>query len=94
MVQVVHSMQLYRVVAGAQYAMKAVRVSKPGPPEDLEIATQVPIPIRHAGEVLVRMHATSVNPLDTKIRTLPSFMINKPKVIGLPCIRCICSVGK
>lgn len=60
--------------------MKAVRVITAGPPEAVEIAHNVSLPIRQPGEVLVKQHGSSINPLDYKILTMPSFMVKKPKV--------------
>ena len=60
--------------------MKAIRLLKPGPAEDLEITTEAPLPVRRRGEVLVKVHATSVNPVDCRLRSLPSVLLAKPKV--------------
>ena len=60
--------------------MKAVRLNKPGPPEDLDFTDTAPLPIRRRGELLVKLHATSVNPIDCKLRLFPGFILNKPKV--------------
>lgn len=62
--------------------MKAVRVITAGPPEAVEIAHNVSLPIRQPGEVLVKQHGSSINPLDYKILTMPSFMVKKPKILG------------
>lgn len=47
--------------------MKAIRVHEFGGPEVLQLE-QVPTPKPGLGEVLVRMHATGVNPVETYIR--------------------------
>src|SRR5262252_6134653 len=47
--------------------MKAIRVHKFGGPEVLRLE-EVPTPKPGPGEVLVRMHATGVNPVETYIR--------------------------
>ena len=47
--------------------MKAIRVHEFGGPEVLQLE-QVPTPKPGPGEVLVRMHATGVNPVETYIR--------------------------
>ncbi|MFI4874437.1 MAG: zinc-dependent alcohol dehydrogenase family protein [Blastopirellula sp. JB062] len=47
--------------------MKAVALRSFGGPEAFELC-DVPKPVPHAGQVLVRVHATSVNPLDYQIR--------------------------
>lgn len=38
-----------------------------GGPESFEL-TAVPKPVPHAGQVLVHVHATSINPLDYQVR--------------------------
>ena len=47
--------------------MKAIRIHGFGDPEVLEL-DDVPIPQPGEGELLVRIHAASVNPVDYKIR--------------------------
>ncbi len=47
--------------------MKAVVLKSFGGPESFELC-DVPKPVPHAGEVLVRVHATSINPLDYQVR--------------------------
>jgi NADPH:quinone reductase-like Zn-dependent oxidoreductase len=52
---------------------KAVRIHRFGGPEALQI-DEVAAPIPHANEVVLRVRAASVNPVDYKIRggaTLP-----------------------
>ena len=44
-------------------AMKAMVLKSFGGPESFELC-DVPKPEPHAGQVLVRVHATSINPLD------------------------------
>lgn len=48
--------------------MKAIRVEQFGPPEVLQLR-EVPTPVPAAGQVLVRLHAVGVNPVDTYIRS-------------------------
>jgi len=48
--------------------MRAVEFDKYGGPEELHVRT-VPRPEPRAGEVLVRVHGTSVNPVDVTIRS-------------------------
>jgi NADPH2:quinone reductase len=48
--------------------MKAIRVEEFGDPSVLHVA-QVPVPVPGAGEVLVRLHAAGVNPVETYIRS-------------------------
>lgn len=47
--------------------MHAVTFDAPGPPDALTL-TEIPIPARVNGEVLVRVHAAGVNPVDAKTR--------------------------
>lgn len=48
-------------------AMKALVLKSFGGPESFELV-DVPTPVPHAGQVLVRVHATSINPLDYQVR--------------------------
>jgi len=47
--------------------MNAVRIHRYGGPEVLTFE-EAPRPVAHAGEVLIRVHATSVNPFDSVVR--------------------------
>ncbi|MCE4059552.1 zinc-dependent alcohol dehydrogenase family protein [Pandoraea sputorum] len=47
--------------------MKAVVLKSFGGPESFALE-DVPTPVPHAGQVLVRVHATSINPLDYQVR--------------------------
>jgi NADPH:quinone reductase-like Zn-dependent oxidoreductase len=65
--------------------MRALRYDRFGPPEVLHVV-DVPEPVPHAGEVKVRVHAASLNPLDWKIRAghlrwLPVFR-RPPRTLG------------
>lgn len=52
---------------GSEATMKAIRFHEPGGPEVLKLE-ELPRPVPKAGEVLVRVHAAGVNPVDWKIR--------------------------
>ena len=47
--------------------MKAMRLKSFGGPDSFELC-EVPKPVPHTGHVLVRVHATSINPLDYQVR--------------------------
>jgi NADPH:quinone reductase-like Zn-dependent oxidoreductase len=47
--------------------MRAARIHAPGGPEALRVE-RVPVPVPAAGEVLVRIHHASVNPVDWKLQ--------------------------
>lgn len=47
--------------------MKAMMLESFGGPDSLELC-EVPKPVPHTGQVLVRVHATSINPLDYQVR--------------------------
>ncbi|KAK0067146.1 quinone oxidoreductase-like isoform X2 [Biomphalaria pfeifferi] len=49
--------------------MKAIRVAKFGGVENLKLETDVPIPTPSDSEVLIKIHAAGINPVDTYIRT-------------------------
>ena len=48
--------------------MKAIIFEKFGPPSVLQLVTEHPKPVRKAGELLVEVAATSINPVDFKTR--------------------------
>nr|MDQ3283308.1 NADP-dependent oxidoreductase [Acidobacteriota bacterium] len=58
---------LAATLAATQPTMRAVQIERFGGPEVLRVAT-VPRPTASAGELLVRVHAASVNPVDTYTR--------------------------
>ena len=65
--------------------MRALRYDRFGPPQVLHVV-DVPEPLPRAGEVKVRVHAASLNPLDWKIRAghvrwLPMFR-GPPRTLG------------
>ncbi|XP_031573088.1 quinone oxidoreductase-like [Actinia tenebrosa] len=53
----------------AAQVMRAVRVSQFGGPEVLKLMTDVLIPRVDKGQVLIKLHAAGVNPVDTYIRS-------------------------
>jgi NADPH2:quinone reductase len=60
--------------------MKAMVLRSFGGPESFELR-DVPKPVPHAGQVLVRVHATSINPLDYQVRRG-----DYPDLVQLPAI--------
>ena len=73
--------------------MKAIRVHQFGPPEVLQLET-LPDPVPAAGQVLVRVRASGVNPVDTYIRagnygTLPAV----PYIPGSDAAGTVAAVG-
>ena len=72
--------------------MKAYAQSKFGGPDCLEL-TDVPVPVPAAGEVLVRMRATSVNPYDWHLmrgeprvaRLMPGLVRSEERRVGKEC---------
>ncbi|MEP7454718.1 zinc-dependent alcohol dehydrogenase family protein [Phyllobacterium sp. SB3] len=62
--------------------MKAMTLNSFGGPEAFEL-TEVPKPVPHAGEVLVQVHATSINPLDYQVRRGDySDLVQLPAITG------------
>lgn len=55
------------LLAEADQTMRAVIIDRPGPPEELHEA-EVPLPLRVSSEVLIRVVAAGVNPIDAKTR--------------------------
>ena len=60
--------------------MKAITLTRFGGPEAFELR-EVPKPVPGAGQVLVRVHATSINPLDFQVRRG-----DYPDLVPLPAI--------
>jgi NADPH2:quinone reductase len=62
--------------------MKAIVLQSFGGPESFELC-DVPKPVPHAGHVLVRVHATSINPLDYQVRRGDySDLVQLPAITG------------
>ncbi|CAL1529899.1 unnamed protein product [Lymnaea stagnalis] len=53
----------------SQQIMRAIRVAKFGGPENLKLETNIPIPTPAANEILIKVQAAGVNPVDTYIRS-------------------------
>jgi NADPH:quinone reductase-like Zn-dependent oxidoreductase len=52
---------------GQQDTMQAIQIQSFGGPEVLELH-EIPRPVAGAGELLVRVHAAAINPVDTSVR--------------------------
>lgn len=62
--------------------MKAILMAAPGGPEALQVA-EIPTPKPGPNDLLVRLRAAGINPLDTKVRKLNMFYPNDlPAVLG------------
>jgi NADPH2:quinone reductase len=62
--------------------MKAAYIDAPGPPDVIRYG-EVPTPAPKEGEVLVKIGAVAVNPIDTYIRSgMVSMQLPKPFIIG------------
>ena len=66
----------------AEVTMKAIQVHQFGEPEVLQLQ-EIPIPQPAAGQVLVRLHAIGVNPVDTYWRTGANPTLSLPFTPGL-----------
>jgi NADPH:quinone reductase-like Zn-dependent oxidoreductase len=72
--------------------MKAVLLNAPGPPSSLRIG-EVEDPAPSAREVLVRIHAASLNPVDFKVAAIGSNLWRYPHVLGVDAAGVIEQVG-
>jgi NADPH:quinone reductase-like Zn-dependent oxidoreductase len=72
--------------------MSAVRISEPGGVEVLR-RVEMPTPVPGVGELLVRVHAAGVNPVDTQIRQDPRGWAELPYVPGFDLSGVVAAVG-
>src|SRR5215212_6049047 len=68
--------------ATTQPRMTAIRMHEFGPPGVLKVETDVPRPVAGEGEILVRVHAAAVNPIDWKIRASRNPLMKLPYTPG------------
>ena len=76
--------------------MKAIVVHQYGGPEVLKFDEQYPDPVAGPGEVLIRVAASSVNPIDCKRRagkTRDFYPIKFPGLIGIDVAGTILTLG-
>jgi NADPH:quinone reductase-like Zn-dependent oxidoreductase len=76
----------------AATTMRAVRIATHGGPDVMQVEA-VPRPVAGPGEVLVRVHAAAVNPVDTQIRAEPSGFARLPYVPGFDVSGVVAEVG-
>src|SRR5947199_3692522 len=77
-------------------ALKAVGMSKYlpiDPPESL-LDVEVPKPEPHGRDLLVRVRAVSVNPVDAKVRSPKDKTETKPKILGWDAAGTVEAVGE
>lgn len=73
--------------------MKAILLKNFGGVENLELA-DVPMPVAGPGQVLVKIHAASVNPVDTKIRRNgPAIAADLPSILGCDMAGTVAALG-
>lgn len=72
--------------------MKAVVVEQTGGPEVLQLRTAHPVPVPHAGQVLVHNNISGVNYIDTYFRT-GLYASAKPEVLGREGAGTVAAVG-
>jgi NADPH:quinone reductase-like Zn-dependent oxidoreductase len=76
--------------------MKAVRIHEYGGPEKMRFEEDVPDPLMQPTSVLIETAATSVNPIDWKVRSgarQKDFPLQFPAILGRDISGIVCSVG-
>jgi NADPH:quinone reductase len=73
--------------------MKAVFLDKPGPPSSLRIG-EADIPVPGKEEALVRVCATSLNPVDYKVASQGYHLWRYPHILGVDVAGVIEAVGE
>src|ERR1700680_4133862 len=95
MINVIDAMPPQAQVNGG--TMKAVRLYEYGGPENLKFEVDVPEPMVGADSVLVEAAATSVNPIDWKIRSgarQKDFPLALPAILGRDVSGVVRAVGR
>ncbi len=75
--------------------MKAIGYVRSLPPSDPNslFDFELPQPVPGARDLLVAVHAVSVNPVDTKVRMRAQGTAEQPKILGFDCAGIVTSVG-
>jgi len=77
--------------------MRAARITAYGGPEVFSVADDAPEPVAGKGEVLVDVHASSVNPIDCKIRQgslRAALRYPLPRTLGMDLSGVVAAVGE
>ena len=76
--------------------MQAMAYQDHGGIDVLQLQTDYPKPVPRDNQVLVKVKASALNPVDFKLRRnpVPSFLIPKPKIVGFDVAGEIVQVGK
>lgn len=73
--------------------MKAAYIQQPGPPESITYG-DLPVPVLHDAQVLVKVGAVAVNPIDTYIRAgMVPMTLPQPFIVGCDLAGVITAVG-
>ncbi len=83
------------LVAQDTTTMKAIQIQAFGGPEVLEVR-EIPIPVPTAGELLLRVRAAAINPVDTGVRSGRAFGLSgavPPYVPGFDVSGTVASIG-
>lgn len=78
-------------------SMKAARMHAYGGPETVRVDLDVPVPAPRRGEIQVEVHASSVNPIDNKIRggaLRAALRYKLPRTLGLDVSGVVSAVGE
>jgi NADPH:quinone reductase-like Zn-dependent oxidoreductase len=76
--------------------MRALVYETHGDVEVLKLKDDVPRPVPREDQVLIRVHASALNPVDFKVRRnpVPDFIVPKPKISGQDLAGVVVATGK